>query len=176
MNIHDYANGVLLIHKFQEEVYNRIVEFHINNKPMTFMKTKPFTVEGCKANGNRAVTRDGRTARIFDYDSEGVFPITGRVLGEASSTTWKENGSVLSMGEKHPFDLFLPCEAMIRPWTPEEAIGKVVQSRDRASLWLITESGMCGVRIGQNMVVSGDVLLSDYTQPDGSPCGVEVEE
>lgn len=175
MNIHDYANGVLLIHKFQEEVYNRIVEFHINNKPMTFMKTKPFTVEGCKANGNRAVTSEGHNVSVLGYESTGPFPVTARVDFDDHAFTCMSDGRI-GINYPNKYDLFLPCKDRIRKWVPEEATGKTVRKKSDGFPVLITAALNSEVRLGLHGSVPWEDLMKDYTQMDGSPCGVEVEE
>lgn len=63
-----------------------------------------------------------------------------------------------------------------RPWTPAEAIGKVVRCKGNAMtqlLHLITSAGNNVIVDGRSVPLT--YLLQDYEQPDGTPCGVLVE-
>jgi hypothetical protein len=135
------------------------------------MKTKPFTIEGCKANNNRAVTRRGDEAIIYHYEHDSEYPLTGRILGKTSADSWTKDG-VCFIGAKSNEDLFLPHTPKLRPWTPEEAIGKVVKSRNGSDIFMIT-SVIDGSFCGKNLMASPELVLAECTQLDGSPCGVE---
>ena len=69
--------------------------------------------------------------------------------------------------------------AKLRPWTPQEAIGKVVVEKGGVIASMIvrvrTDHDICHIH-GTGDVSSARQLLRDYIQLDGSPCGVVVEE
>ena len=67
----------------------------------------------------------------------------------------------------------------LRPWTAEEAIGKVVRDVDKPKdVFLITSVHAATVYAGGVCLWNGAKTVSQlrYTQLDGSPCGVEVTE
>ena len=66
----------------------------------------------------------------------------------------------------------------LRPWTAEEAIGKVVKHKTGVGYWkVITSAYECGVTVEEmDEIRPYATLLEEWTQLDGSPCGVEVVE
>jgi hypothetical protein len=68
-----------------------------------------------------------------------------------------------------------------RPWTAEEAIGKVVRLKAEPGVMLViirTMQDYGVVNSGGRKIkwIGFTSLLADYEQADGSPCGVEVKE
>jgi hypothetical protein len=73
-------------------------------------------------------------------------------------------------------------ERELRPWTPEEGIGKVVRNKVTKNLYLIVAHHAAAGRFvtvaagGEGFYTNTpEELLHFAEQPDGSPCGVEVE-
>jgi hypothetical protein len=141
------------------------------------MKTQPFTIEGCKANNNEAVTRCGLRVVIVSYSNplspDICYQLTGYKEGSSDPCTWKINGSFMN-GIESTNDLLLPHTPKLRQWTPEEAIGKVVVHGCARALRMVISCSQDGeVVIADSGTTTLAKLLSSYTQPDGSPCGVE---
>lgn len=139
------------------------------------MNTKPFTIEGCKANNNEAVTKGGRKVVIVSYSNpfkpQGMYKLAGFVDGHADPSTWRTDGS-FSNGPCD-MDLVLPHKPTLRPWTPQEAIGKVVERKTDGNLYVVVGAWEDGAYLMSDFKIRYDALLSEYIQPDGSPCGVE---
>ena len=69
------------------------------------------------------------------------------------------------------FDYRVKPEPKLRPWKPEEAIGKVVRNKINGDLTIVM-----GVRRSHSVChfwgqISLAELLDQFVQPDGSPCG-----
>ena len=62
----------------------------------------------------------------------------------------------------------------LRPWTPEEAIGKVVRGKITRYCWVVVYAGGDSVAVGtMKETMSMDLLLRSHEQLNGDPCGVE---
>ena len=68
---------------------------------------------------------------------------------------------------------YVPPAPSYRPWTPEEAVGKVVR-RKGADCFLVIICAYQDHFYLDSTSMSWATLENDYEQPDGSPCGVEV--
>lgn len=66
-------------------------------------------------------------------------------------------------------------ERKLRPWKPEEAIGKHVQHKNGRGLAIVHTVDHSGCSAGSFGNYSYTELLDLFTQLDGSPCGVEEE-
>lgn len=72
-------------------------------------------------------------------------------------------------GGEFPLKAFLNFkQARLRPWMPEEAIGKVVVSDE--NYYIISAADKYTALIG-NTFIKMDELLNKYKQPDGLLCG-----
>ena len=60
-------------------------------------------------------------------------------------------------------------QARLRPWLPEEAIGKVIME---AKCYYIISAASEFKVITCGETISMDTLINKHKQPDGSPCGV----
>ena len=72
---------------------------------------------------------------------------------------------------------YVPPAPAYRPWTPEEAIGKVVTctgSTSQTNYYIISAASPLTVHIEFVGEIAYECLMEKFTQPDGSPCGVEV--
>ena len=67
---------------------------------------------------------------------------------------------------------YVPPAPSYRPWTPEEAVGKVVR-RKGADCFLVIICAYQDHFYLDSTSMSWAALENDYEQPDGSPCGVE---
>ena len=103
----------------------------------------------------------------------------GEVISSSDDTkTWYRDGSY-QLIEDHPFDLISKIETKCRPWKPEEiVVGTVVKTKDLGTRLLIVK-----VTFNERIILGGDTtgmsvedLHRDFTQLDGTPCGVEEEE
>lgn len=74
-----------------------------------------------------------------------------------------------------PYFVLEKVEPEYRPWTPEEAIGMVVNLKGSDIKQLITSSGPHYCFLGSD-AYSYKALLAEFTRLDGSPCGVEITE
>lgn len=61
--------------------------------------------------------------------------------------------------------------AVLRPWKPEEAIGKIVKHKGSKSMFCINEANAAGALLGGGVHTYGDIL-AHYECLDGSLCGV----
>lgn len=61
-----------------------------------------------------------------------------------------------------------------RPWTPEEAVGKVVRRNDGEARMITGASGLY-FAFGDRCYTFEKIVELGYKMLDGSPCGVEVE-
>jgi hypothetical protein len=64
-------------------------------------------------------------------------------------------------------------EKMLRCWRPEEAIGKVVRMKGRCRLRIIVGADQTHAQFAANRFIGYGMLVNEYEQQDGSPCGVE---
>jgi hypothetical protein len=67
-----------------------------------------------------------------------------------------------------------PPAPSYRPWTKEEAIGKVVRAKGSDVISTIGGARTGCAYIGFGKDISYELLLSSYEQLDGSPCGVAL--
>lgn len=66
-----------------------------------------------------------------------------------------------------------PPAPKYRPWTPEEGIGKVVRHKnDKTWCHMLVGYSAGKFNLGSEFRAYDDTLLIEYTQLDGSPCGV----
>lgn len=73
-------------------------------------------------------------------------------------------------GGEYPLKAFLKFkQARLRPWLPEEAIGKVIM--EAKCYYIISAADEYTALIG-NTFIKMDELLNKYKQPDGLLCGV----
>jgi hypothetical protein len=118
------------------------------------MKTIPFTIEGCRANGNEAVTRDERRVYVISYGNPfspvDDWPIMGYIEHRLHPNSWTIAGTC-SVGE-HNCDLFLAApEPKLRPWTIKE-VPHLAMVKGK-------EDGPCyGTIVGVNS--SGDIIIA----------------
>lgn len=66
-----------------------------------------------------------------------------------------------------------PPAPKYRPWTPEEGIGKVVRHKgDTTWCHMLVGYSAGKFNLGSGFRADDNTLLREYTQLDGSPCGV----
>ncbi len=73
--------------------------------------------------------------------------------------------------------LYRPApEPKLRPWKPEEGVGKVVRSKKVASVfWLVAGFANAEFKLGI-FSFSPELLLEQFEQLDGKPCGVDESQ
>lgn len=85
-----------------------------------------------------------------------------------------EGGFELDGDYKWPHFCLEKIPPKYRPWTPEEALGKRIESKRTGIFYSIVScSGAGWLRGGEETLFS--TILRHYTQLDGSPCGVLEE-
>jgi hypothetical protein len=112
-----------------------------------------------------------KTGVAFYYENKPVIDSDGGWLGgrpfnllaisKFDHTNWKDSLEERPVKEKK-----------LRPWRPEEAIGKCIRMSDGKILKHIMMVDGDLVWFGGGPITSLDKLLSNYTQPNGEPCGV----
>lgn len=135
---------------------------NMNDKPLISLKAAQRELD--------QLTRELEVAKLkVDYYTNGPFTIQYRLL---DSLEW---GDLLNEPTWYPCYAYRrKPEPAIRPWTAKEAIGKTVTRKaDPEYFWIIRFAGPLVACVDTNDVyLLYDELLKDYTQLDGSPCGV----
>ncbi len=65
-----------------------------------------------------------------------------------------------------------PPAPKYRPWTPEEGVGKVIRHKRDTHWCALIVLFAAQFRLGNGVSLDADDLLQNFTQLDGSPCGV----
>lgn len=168
------------------------------------MKTKPFDLETAKQ-GAKLVTRDGKPARIVNWDMNDVkYPIVALIetkCGTEDVCTYTNNGRCYSDDTDTIGDLFIIEEPQYVPYESAEEfmqeqrkhgwyiemndIYKPCTNKDREekNVWYIAPTEVTNTTLFfANIGVNTDIRdiryaeLTNYQWADGTPCGKLKEE
>ena len=116
-------------------------------------------------------------AAIYRAASEGR-PIQYKFL-QGWTTLISYSGDILDALdtlESEPSFYRVAPERVLRPWTAAEAIGKVVRHKVGGDSTLILWACMHHAEPSKFNTMTLEQIMLTFVQPDGSPCGVVVDE
>lgn len=126
--------------------------------------------------------REGIIWALLTDEERAEMPDTAsRQVWCVSEMKWKDDcASIMDRGSAYGGKAYRPRPKpakRYRPWTPEEAVGKVVQ-RVKGEARMITGAAMSEGRemyeFGNFTFIWDYLVSSGYRQLGGSPCGVEI--